>query len=197
MKLLGTVGETIKEPEYMWYKEVVGNNNCPIVDTWWQTETVGIMMTPLAKDFPCKPGSACFPFFGIEPILYDVDNKDNHVLSNNNVEGRLCINNSWPGQARGIWGEPERFYDVYYKPCPGYYFSGDGCKRDEDGYYFITGRVDDVIIVSGHNIGSAELELAAQKHQFVVECAAVGIPHDIKGETIVLFCILNKEHELL
>ena len=188
LRLLGTVGETIKSPEWTWYHTVIGKERCPIVDTWWQTETGGILMSPLPGATPTKPGSATFPLFGIKPALVD---EEGNVLEGNGVRGNLCMLESWPGQMRGVYGDRQRFFDTYFARFPGKYFSGDGCLRDEDGYYWITGRVDDVIIVSGHNLGSAEVEGAIGKHPSVAEAAVVGFPHDIKGNGIYAFVTLK------
>ena len=187
LRLLGTVGEPIKEPEWNWYKDVVGKGNCPIVDTWWQTETGGIMLTPLPGATPTKPGSATFPFFGVEPVLLTEDGEE---IQGNNVSGLLAIKTSWPGQMRTIYGDQERFVETYFKQFPGYYFTGDGAKRDADGYYWITGRVDDVLNVSGHRIGTAEVEGAIGKAEGVAEAAVVGYPHEIKGQGIYAFVTL-------
>ena len=188
LRLLGTVGETIKSPEWTWYHKVIGQERCPIVDTWWQTETGGILMSPLPGATPTKPGSATFPLFGIKPALVD---EEGNVLEGNGVRGNLCMSESWPGQMRGVYGDQQRFFDTYFAKFPGKYFTGDGCLRDKDGYYWITGRVDDVIIVSGHNLGSAEVEGAIGKHQSVAEAAVVGFPHDIKGSAIYAFVTLK------
>jgi len=188
LRLLGTVGETIKSPEWTWYHKVIGQERCPIVDTWWQTETGGILMSPLPGATPTKPGSATFPLFGIKPALVD---EEGNVLEGNGVRGNLCMSESWPGQMRGIYGDKQRFFDTYFARFPGMYFTGDGCLRDKDGYYWITGRVDDVIIVSGHNLGSAEVEGAIGKHPSVAEAAVVGFPHDIKGSAIYAFVTLR------
>ncbi len=185
--LLGTVGEPIKEPEWKWYFEVVGKTKCPIVDTWWQTETGGILISPLPGATPTKPGSATLPFFGIVPVLMTEDGKE---IDGNNVSGLLALKTSWPGQMRTIYGDHERFIDVYFSQFPGYYFTGDGAKRDEDGYYWITGRVDDVLNVSGHRIGTAEVEGAIGKANGVAEAAVVGFPHEIKGQGIFAFVTL-------
>ena len=187
LRLLGTVGEPIKEPEWNWYHEKIGKNNCPIVDTWWQTETGGILISPLPGATPTKPGSATFPFFGIEPVLLADSGEE---IIGNNVSGLLAIKTSWPGQMRTIYGDHERFLDVYFSKFPGYYFTGDGAKRDEDGYYWITGRVDDILNVSGHNIGTAEVEGAIGKAEGVAEAAVVGFNHDIKGQAICSFVTL-------
>jgi len=187
LRLLGTVGEPIKEPEWMWYHSVVGKEKCPIVDTWWQTETGGILITPLPGATPTKPGSATFPFFGVEPVLLEEDGKE---IEGNDVSGLLAIKASWPGQMRTIYGDHSRFIDTYFKMYPGYYFTGDGARRDKDGYYWITGRVDDVMNVSGHRIGTAEVEGAIGKANGVAEAAVVGFPHDIKGQGIYGFVTL-------
>lgn len=187
LRLLGTVGEPIKEPEWMWYHSVVGKEKCPIVDTWWQTETGGILITPLPGATPTKPGSATLPFFGVEPVLLEEDGKE---IEGNDVSGLLAIKASWPGQMRTIYGDRKRFIDTYFKMYPGYYFTGDGARRDEDGYYWITGRVDDVMNVSGHRIGTAEVEGAIGKANGVAEAAVVGFPHDIKGQGIYGFVTL-------
>jgi len=187
LRLLGTVGEPIKEPEWNWYFKMVGKSHCPIVDTWWQTETGGILITPLPGATPTKPGSATFPFFGIDPVLLTEEGQE---IEGNNVSGLLAIKSSWPGQMRTIYGDHERFIDVYFKMFPGYYFTGDGARRDEDGYYWITGRVDDVLNVSGHRIGTAEVEGAIGKAEGVAEAAVVGYSHDIKGQGIYAFVTL-------
>ena len=187
LRLLGTVGEPIKEPEWIWYHEIVGNSNCPIVDTWWQTETGGILISPLPGAIPTKPGSATLPFFGIEPVLL---NEKGEEIQGNNVSGLLAIKSSWPGQMRTVYGDHKRFIETYFKMFPGYYFTGDGAKRDSDGYYWITGRVDDVLNVSGHRIGTAEVEGAIGKTNGVAEAAVVGFPHEIKGQGIYSFVTL-------
>jgi len=187
LRLLGSVGEPINPEAWMWYHEVVGDSRCPIVDTWWQTETGGILITPLAGAIPTKPGSATRPFFGIEPVL--VDNENN--LLEGATEGNLCINRSWPGQMRSVYGDHQRFIDTYFSTFEGRYFSGDGARRDEDGYYWITGRVDDVLNVSGHRMGTAEIESALVAHAKVAEAAVVGYPHDIKGQGIYAYVTLN------
>jgi len=189
LKLLGTVGEPIKEPEWMWYYNLIGEGRCPIVDTWWQTETGGILITPLPAAIPQKPGSATLPFFGIQPVILDQEGKEK---DGNGVEGLLAIKTSWPGQMRGLYGDPKRFYEAYFQMYPGYYFTGDGAKRDEDGYYWITGRVDDVLNVSGHRIGTAEVEGGIGKADGVAEAAVVGYPHDIKGQGIYAYVTLMK-----
>jgi acetyl-CoA synthetase len=188
LRLLGTVGETIKSPEWTWYHTVIGKERCPIVDTWWQTETGGILMSPLPGATPTKPGSATFPLYGIKPALVD---DEGNLLEGKNVRGNLCMLEPWPGQMRGIYGDPQRFFDTYFARFPGKYFSGDGCMRDKDGYYWITGRVDDIIIVSGHNLGSAEVEGAIGRHPSVAEAAVVGYAHDIKGNAIYAFVTLK------
>ena len=187
IKVLGTVGEPIKKPEWMWYYSVVGENRCPIVDTWWQTETGGILITPLPSVTKLKPGSATLPFFGITPVILDPDGNEVH---GNPAEGLLAINTSWPGQMRTIYGDHERFYDTYFSMFKGYYFTGDGARRDEDGYYWITGRVDDVLNVSGHRLGTAEIEGAIGAHSSVAEAAVVGFPHDIKGQGVYAYVTL-------
>ena len=187
IKILGTVGEPIKEPEWMWYYDVVGENRCPIVDTWWQTETGGILITPLPAATELKPGSATLPFFGITPVILDPDGTELH---GNPAEGLLAIKTSWPGQMRTIYGDHKRFYDTYFSMFKGYYFTGDGARRDEDGYYWITGRVDDVLNVSGHRLGTAEIEGAIGAHPSVAEAAVVGYPHDIKGQGVYAYVTL-------
>jgi len=187
IKLLGTVGEPIKEPEWTWYYNVIGEQNCPIVDTWWQTETGGILITPLPACTPLKPGSATYPFFGIQPVILTPEGKE---IDGNPAEGLLAIKASWPGQMRTIYGDHKRFIDTYFAMFPDYYFTGDGAKRDEDGCYWITGRVDDVLNVSGHRLGTAEIEGAIGAHESVAEAAVVGYPHDIKGQGIYAFVTL-------
>ncbi|MBY8828738.1 acetate--CoA ligase [Hephaestia mangrovi] len=188
LRLLGTVGEPINPEAWRWYHEVVGEGRCPIVDTWWQTETGGHMITPLPGAHALKPGSATKPFFGIDPQIVDAEGT---VLTGNPVEGNLCIAKSWPGQMRTVWGDHDRFFQTYFSTYPGKYFTGDGCRRDEDGYYWITGRVDDVINVSGHRMGTAEVESALVLHPHVAEAAVVGMPHDIKGQGIYAYVTLN------
>jgi acetyl-CoA synthetase len=185
LKLLGTVGEPINPEAWKWYYEVVGNSQSPIVDTWWQTETGGILISPQTGAIELKPGSASKPFYGIEPVIV---NKEGDTLEGE-CEGMLCINRSWPGQMRTVYGDHQRFIDTYFSQFDGKYFTGDGCKRDADGYYWITGRVDDVIIVSGHNLGTAEIESAFVSHSKVSEAAVVGYPHDIKGNG--LYCYIS------
>ena len=187
LKILGTVGEPIKEPEWNWYNREIGKNNCPIVDTWWQTETGGILISPIPGIIKTKPGSATYPLPGIEPVLLDDNGNE---ISGNNVAGLLAIKSSWPGQMRTIYGDHNRFLDVYFSKFQGYYFTGDGAKRDKDGYYWITGRVDDVLNVSGHRIGTAEVEGAIGKTKGVAEAAVVGFSHDIKGQGIYSFVTL-------
>ncbi|MDB4126073.1 acetate--CoA ligase [Candidatus Marinimicrobia bacterium] len=187
LKLLGSVGETIKKPEWDWYYKIVGEERCPIVDTWWQTETGGIMISPFPAITKLKPGSATTPFFGIEPVIL---NPKGNEIKTSPAEGLLAIKNSWPGQMRTIYGDHQRFIDTYLSDFKGYYFTGDGAKRDEDGYYWITGRVDDVLNVSGHRLGTAEIEGAIGQFKDVAEAAIVGYPHDIKGEGIYAFVTL-------
>ena len=187
IRILGTVGEPIKEPEWMWYHSIVGKEKSPIIDTWWQTETGGIMIAPFPGATPTKPGSATLPFFGIEPVLLTEDGDE---IEGNDVSGLLAIKSSWPGQMRTVYGDHQRFIDTYFSQFPGYYFTGDGAKRDEDGYYWITGRVDDVLNVSGHRIGTAEVEGGIGKTDDVAEAAVVGFPHDIKGQGIFAFVTL-------
>jgi len=187
LRLLGTVGEPINPEAWMWYYNVVGEGRCPIVDTWWQTETGGILITPLPGATDLKPGSATRPFFGIQPQIVDADGNP----LDGACEGNLCITQSWPGQMRSVYGDHERFVQTYFSTYPGRYFTGDGCRRDEDGYYWITGRVDDVINVSGHRMGTAEVESALVAHHDVAEAAVVGAPHDIKGQGIYAYVTLN------
>ena len=187
LRLLGSVGEPINPEAWMWYHEVVGEARCPIVDTWWQTETGGILITPLPGATTTKPGSATLPFFGIEPVLVDGENN----IIEGAGEGNLCINRSWPGQMRSVYGDHQRFIDTYFSTFEGRYFSGDGARRDEDGYYWITGRVDDVLNVSGHRMGTAEIESALVAHRKVAEAAIVGYPHEIKGQGIYAYVTLN------
>ncbi len=186
LRLLGSVGEPINPEAWEWYYRVVGDNRCPIVDTWWQTETGGILITPLPGAIALKPGSATLPFFGIVPQIVDAEGK----VQEGAVTGNLCIANSWPGQMRTVYGDHQRFVDTYFKTYPGKYFTGDGCRRDEDGYYWITGRVDDVINVAGHRMGTAEVESALVAHPKVSEAAVVGYPHDIKGQGIYAYVTL-------
>jgi len=189
LRVLGSVGEPINPEAWRWYYNVVGNKECSIVDTWWQTETGGILITPLVGAIDMKPGSATLPFFGIKPVIVDENNKE--LLGE--AEGNLCIDFTWPGQMRTVYGDQERFIKTYFSDFPGRYFSGDGCRRDKDGYYWITGRVDDVINVSGHRIGTAELESSLVLHSNVSEAAVVGYPHKIKGQGLYAFVTLNKD----
>ena len=190
LRVLGTVGEPINPEVWDWYHDEVGQGRCAIVDTWWQTETGGILITPLPGAIPTKAGSATLPFFGIDPLLVDDDGNE---IEGNDVSGNLCIRRPWPGMARTIWGDHERFEQVYFEPFPGRYFTGDGCRRDEDGYYWITGRVDDVLNVSGHRMGTAEVESALVAHEWVAEAAVVGYPHEIRGTGIQAFVIVTEE----
>ena len=187
LKLLGSVGEPINPEAWEWYYQIVGDKRCPIVDTWWQTETGGIMITPLPGATSLKPGSATLPFFGIQPALMD---SEGNIIEELEASGNLVIKASWPGQIRTVYGDHQRVIDTYYAAYPGLYFTGDGARRDSEGYYWITGRVDDVMVVSGHNIGTAEVESALVLHPAVAEAAVVGFPHDIKGEGIYAFVTL-------
>ena len=187
LRLLGSVGEPINPEAWLWYYNVVGDGRCPIVDTWWQTETGGILITPLPGATDLKPGSATRPFFGIKPIIVDADGK----VLDGATTGNLCLAESWPGQMRTVYGDHDRFFQTYFATFPGRYFTGDGCRRDEDGYYWITGRVDDVINVSGHRMGTAEVESALVAHSLVAEAAVVGYPHEIKGQGIYAYVTLN------
>ncbi len=187
LRLLGSVGEPINPEAWLWYYNVVGDSRCPIVDTWWQTETGGILITPLPGATDLKPGSATRPFFGVEPIIVDADGK----VLDGPTTGNLCLIDSWPGQMRTVYGDHDRFFQTYFATFPGRYFTGDGCRRDEDGYYWITGRVDDVINVSGHRMGTAEVESALVAHSLVAEAAVVGYPHEIKGQGIYAYVTLN------
>ena len=187
LRLLGSVGEPINPEAWLWYYNVVGDSRCPIVDTWWQTETGGILITPLPGATDLKPGSATKPFFGVEPIIVDADGK----VLDGPTTGNLCLIDSWPGQMRTVYGDHDRFFQTYFATFPGRYFTGDGCRRDEDGYYWITGRVDDVINVSGHRMGTAEVESALVAHPLVAEAAVVGYPHEIKGQGIYAYVTLN------
>ena len=189
LKLLGTVGEPINPEAWLWYYKVIGDSRCPIVDTWWQTETGGILISPQPGAMDLKPGSATKPFYGIRPVI--VDEQGNTLKGA--CRGRLCIAQSWPGQMRTVYGDHQRFIDTYFSQFDGKYFTGDGCRRDEDGYYWITGRVDDVIIVSGHNLGTAEIESAFVAHPKVAEAAVVGYPHDIKGNGLYCYVTLNAQ----
>ncbi len=190
LRILGTVGEPINEEAWHWYHKHVGKEKCPIVDTWWQTETGGVLISPIATVTPLKPTFATLPLPGVQPVLLDGAGKE---IEGNDVEGNLCIKFPWPGMARTIYGDHERFKHTYFSTYPGYYFTGDGCRRDHDGYYRITGRVDDVINVSGHRIGTGEVEDAIDEHASVIETAVVGYPHDIKGQGIYAYIICDGE----
>jgi acetyl-CoA synthetase len=187
LRLLGTVGEPINPEAWLWYHNVVGNGRCPIVDTWWQTETGAHMLTPLPGVTATKPGSATFPFFGVQPLLLDDQGNE---IEGNPAEGNLAIRAPWPAMMRSVYGDHERFYETYFALFKGYYFTGDGARRDADGYYWITGRVDDVLNVSGHRLGTAEIESALVKHPKVAEAAVVGYPHDITGQGIYAYVTL-------
>ncbi|PAX08995.1 acetate--CoA ligase [Sphingomonas lenta] len=187
LRLLGSVGEPINPEAWDWYHRIVGDGRCPIVDTWWQTETGGILISPLPGATDLKPGSACLPLPGVRPVIVDADGDE----LDGPAEGNLCIADSWPGQMRNVWGDDQRFFQTYFTTYPGKYFTGDGCRRDADGYYWITGRVDDVINVSGHRMGTAEVESALVAHRQVSEAAVVGMPHDVKGQGIYAFVTLN------
>ena len=187
LRLLGSVGEPINPEAWLWYYNVVGEQRSPIVDTWWQTETGGILITPLPGATPLKPGSATRPFFGVRPVIVDGDGS----VREGATEGNLCITDAWPGMMRTVYGDHKRFIETYFATFPGKYFTGDGARRDEDGYYWITGRVDDVINVSGHRLGTAEVESALVAHPKVAEAAVVGYPHDIKGQGIYAYVTLN------
>ena len=187
LRLLGSVGEPINPEAWLWYHREVGDSRCPIVDTWWQTETGGILITPLPGATALKPGSATRPFFGVKPMLADADGNE----LTGAASGNLCITDSWPGQMRTVYGDHKRFIETYFSQYPGNYFTGDGCRRDEDGYYWITGRVDDVLNISGHRLGTAEVESALVAHDDVAEAAVVGYPHDIKGQGIYCYVTLN------
>ncbi|WP_078604752.1 acetate--CoA ligase [Thioclava sediminum] len=193
MKVLGSVGEPINPEAWAWYDKYVGKGKCPIVDTFWQTETGGHMLTPLPGATPTKPGSATRPFFGVKPVVLDPQTAVKQ--DETETEGVLCISDSWPGQMRTIWGDHERFQETYFSQYKGYYFTGDGCRRDSDGYYWITGRVDDVINVSGHRMGTAEVESALVAHQAVAEAAVVGYPHELKGQGIYAYVTLMNDVE--
>lgn len=191
IRTLGTVGEPINPEIWKWYHDVVGDKKCDIVDTWWQTETGGILITPIPGVTPTKPGSATLPFFGVDPVI--VNPESGEEIKGNDVSGALCLRTSWPGQARTIYRDHKRFTETYFTQYPGKYFTGDGCRRDEDGYYWITGRIDDVLNVSGHRLGTAEIESALMEHIDVSEAAVVGMPHDIKGQGIYAYVILADE----
>jgi acetyl-CoA synthetase len=191
IRLLGTVGEPINPEAWHWYYEVVGESRCSIVDTWWQTETGGILITSLPGAVPMKPGAAGKPFFGVKPAIV---NEAGEVLTGE-AKGRLVLTDSWPGQMRTVYGDHQRFHDTYFLQYPGYYFTGDGAKRDADGFYWITGRIDDVLNVSGHRLGTAEIESALVLHPSVAEAAVVGYPHEIKGQGIYCYVtLMSKAH---
>ena len=192
LRIIGTVGEPINPEAWEWYYHIVGNEKCPIVDTWWQTETGAILITPLPGATALKPGSATRPFFGVLPALLDVEGKEIEGPG----EGSLVIKNSWPSQIRSIYGDHQRCIDTYFSPYPNYFFTGDGARRDEDGYYWITGRVDDVLNVSGHRLGTAEIESALVLHKKVAEAAVVGFPHEIKGQGIYAYVTLMQGAEV-
>jgi acetyl-CoA synthetase len=194
LRILGTVGEPINPEIWRWYHDVVGEGRCTIVDTWWQTETGGILITPLPGVTPTKPGSATLPFFGVRPVVIDV--ADGQVLEGNAVSGALCLSSPWPGQARTVWGDHHRFKETYFTRFPGYYFTGDGVLRDGEGYYWITGRIDDVLNVSGHRLGTAEVESALVAHEAVAEAAVVGFPHPIKGTGIYAYVVLVQDYQV-
>ncbi len=192
LRILGTVGEPINPEIWRWYHDVVGGSRCAVVDTWWQTETGGILIAPLPGVTPMKPGSATLPFFGVKPVV--VDPAEGTVLEGNGVSGALCLATPWPGQARTVWGDHQRFRETYFTQFPGYYFTGDGCRRDEDGYYWITGRIDDVLNVSGHRLGTAEVESALVAHEAVAEAAVVGYSHPVKGQGIYCYVVLTSAY---
>jgi acetyl-CoA synthetase len=193
LRLLGSVGEPINPEAWMWYHKNIGREKCPIVDTWWQTETGGILITPLPGAWATKPGSATLPFFGVDPVVLKPRSSgaEPAVEAGVNEGGELCIRRSWPGMMRGVYKDPERFYNTYFVQQPGFYFSGDGARRDEDGYFWLLGRVDDVVNVSGHRIGTAEVESALVSHPSIAEAAVVGFPHDVKGEDLYAYVILK------
>jgi len=193
LRLLGSVGEPINPEAWMWYHKNIGRERCPIVDTWWQTETGGILITPLPGGWPTKPGAATLPFFGVDAVVLKPrsSGSERAVEAGVNEGGELCIRRSWPGMMRGVFGDPERFYTTYFVQQPGFYFSGDGARRDEDGYFWLLGRVDDVVNVSGHRLGTAEVESALVSHPAVAEAAVVGFPHDVKGEDLYAYVILK------
>ena len=190
LRLLGSVGEPINPEAWEWYYKYIGKSKCPIVDTWWQTETGSIMISGVPGAFPQKPGSASLPFYGVSPVLVDNDGKE--IKDKGEISGNLCISSPWPSMMRGVYGDPKRFFDTYFSQFPGYYFTGDGAKRDTDGYFRITGRVDDVLNVSGHRIGSAEVESALVEHKSIAEAAVVGFPHDIKGQGIYAYVTVKQ-----
>jgi acetyl-CoA synthetase len=192
LRVLGTVGEPINPEIWRWYHDVVGDKRCAVVDTWWQTETGGILITPLPGVTPTKPGSATLPFFGVKPVV--VDPEKGTLITGNGVSGALCLATPWPGQARTVWGDHQRFRDTYFSQYKGYYFTGDGCRRDEDGYYWITGRIDDVLNVAGHRLGTAEVESALVAHDAVAEAAVVGYPHPIKGQGIYAYVSITADY---
>jgi acetyl-CoA synthetase len=191
LRILGTVGEPINPDVWLWYYDHVGEQRCPIVDTWWQTETGGILITPIPGATPLKPGSATRPFFGIEPVIVDNDGK----RIDGPGEGNLCLARAWPGMMRSVFGDHPRFVATYFRAFPGLYFTGDGVRRDEDGFYWLTGRVDDVINVAGHRLGTAEIESALVAHPKVAEAAVVGYPHDLKGQGIYAYVTLRVSEE--
>jgi acetyl-CoA synthetase len=192
LRILGSVGEPINPEIWRWYHDVVGEGRCAVVDTWWQTETGGILITPLPGVTATKPGSATLPFFGVKPLVMSLT--DGKVVEGNGVAGALCLGSPWPGQARTVYGDHQRFKETYFSQYPGYYFTGDGVRRDEDGYYWITGRIDDVLNVSGHRLGTAEVESALVAHEAVAEAAVVGFPHAIKGQGVYAYVTLTAEH---
>jgi len=192
LRVLGSVGEPINPEVWVWYHEVVGNGKCPIVDTWWQTETGSILITPLPGATTAKPGSATLPFFGVVPAVLTPEGQE---IEEQECSGILVVKKPWPSIMRTIYGDHARYESIYFEPYKGYYFTGDGCKRDKDGYYWLTGRVDDVMNVSGHRIGTAEIESALVQHEAVSEAAVVGFPHDIKGEGIYCFVTLKNGEE--
>ncbi len=188
LKLIGSVGEPINPEAWEWYYHKIGNGDCPVIDTWWQTETGGIMIAPLPRATDLKPGAATLPFFGVKPALVDGEGQ----LLEGESEGNLVITDSWPGQARTLYGDHTRFEETYFSMFKGRYFSGDGARRDEDGYYWITGRVDDVLNVSGHRLGTAEIESALVSHPKIAEAAVVGVEHSVKGQAIYAYIMLNR-----
>jgi acetyl-CoA synthetase len=191
LRVLGSVGEPINPEIWRWYHDVVGDGRCAVVDTWWQTETGGILITPLPGAIAPKPGSATLPFFGVKPVVIEAET--GVLLEGNGVSGALCLATPWPGQARTVWGDHQRFKDTYFTQYKGYYFTGDGCRRDADGYYWITGRIDDVLNVAGHRLGTAEVESALVAHEAVAEAAVVGFPHPIKGQGIYAYVALASD----
>ena len=192
LRILGSVGDPINPETWRWYHDVVGDGRCAVVDTWWQTETGGILITPLPGVTPTKPGSATLPFFGVKPLVLNTEN--GAVQEGNGVSGALCLATPWPGQARTVWGDHQRFKETYFTQYKGYYFTGDGCRRDDDGYYWITGRIDDVLNVAGHRLGTAEVESALVAHEAVAEAAVVGYPHPIKGQGIYAYVLVTSEY---